>query len=203
MVERTKTSRLDKVSQGISLLGEMVPLPFSSLVTKALSYGVSSAADDAATRQISFIAKLILNTATIDREAEEAARVLTKTYEEQIKNLTPGGVETLAQCGIGRLIEYVQAEQLHDKKGLSPQFIQAVAVFSSHQGRFGLRHQRLETSSHKSPPWTDKGVFQQTGIMTETGKKFVKPGCQEYRHYGFHKGTTIDAEQLTYTRLFS
>jgi ankyrin repeat protein len=203
MVERTKTSRLDKASQGITLLGEMVPLPFASLVAGVISFGVGRAADRSAEKHIRFIARLIRNTATIDQEAEEAARALTKAYEEQIKTLTPGGVETLAQCGIGRLIDYIQAEQLHDEKGLSFQFIQAVAVFSSHQGRFGLRHQRLETASAKSPPWTDKGVFQQTGIMTETGIKFVKPGCKEYRHYGFRKGTKMDAEQLGYTPLFS
>jgi ankyrin repeat protein len=203
MVERTKNSRLDKASQGINLLGEMVPLPFASLVTSAISFGVSRAADRSAEKHIRFIAQLIRNTATIDQEAEEAARALTKAYEEQIKTLTPSGVETLAQCGIGRLIDYIQAGQLHDEKGLSPHFIQAVAVFSSHQGRFGLKHRQLETSPPKKPHWTDKGVFQKTGIITEAGIKYIKPGCQEYHHYGFRKGTPIDAEQLGYTRLFS
>lgn len=158
MVERTKNSRLDKAATGISLLGEMVPIPFASMVTSALSAGVSYAADRSAEKHIRFIAGLIRNTATIDKEAEEAARELTKAYEDQIKTLTLAGSETLAQCGIGRLIEYIQAQKIHDELGLAPQLIQAVATFSSHQGRFGLSHQRLETSPLKSPHWTDKGV---------------------------------------------
>jgi|GEM_PF-5417786 len=203
MVESTKNSRLDKAAKGINLLGEMVPLPFASLVTSALSAGVGYAADRSAEKHIRFIAGLIRNTATIDKEAEEAARELTKTYEDQIKTLTLAGGEALAQCGIGRLIEYIQAQKIHDELGLAPQLIQAVATFSSHQGRFGLSHQRLETSPLKSPHWTDKGVFQKTGIVTEVGIRFVKPGCQEYRHYGFRKGTKADADQLSYERLFS
>lgn len=203
MVERTKNSRLDKAAKGINLLGEMVPLPFASLVSSALSAGVSYAADRSAEKHIRFIAGLIRTTATIDKEAEEAARELTKTYEDQIKTLTPAGGEALAQCGIGRLIEYIQAQKIDDELGLAPQLIQAVATFSSHQGRFGLTHQRLETSPARTPHWTDKGVFQKTGILTESGVKYIKPGCQEYRHYGFRKGTKADADQLSYERLFA
>jgi ankyrin repeat protein len=201
MVERTKNSKLDKLSQGINLLGNVIPLPFASMVTTALSSGVSYAADRSAERHIRFIANLVRNTETIDRESEEAARVLTFTYENQIKNLTKKGTDMLAQCGVGRLIDYMNAAQVHDELGLSPQFISAVATFSSRQGWLGLRHQSLETQIPRNPSWTDKGLFQKTGILTEDDQQFVSNDHDDHKVYGFRKGTRSEAKQLGYRLL--
>lgn len=201
MVQRTQNSKLDKLSQGINLLGNAIPLPFASMVTSALSAGVSYVADRSAERHIRFIANLVRNTETIDRESEEAARVLTLTYEEQIRNLTKKGTDILAQCGVGRLIDYMNAEKIHDELGLAPQFIAAVATFSSHQGWLGLRHQSLETHIPRNPVWTDKGVFQKTGIVTEDDQRFVANDHDDHKVYGFRKGTRAEARQLGYRLL--
>eukprot|EP01035_Chromulina_nebulosa_P025573 gene25573-33387_t len=195
MVQRTG-GKLSTLAGGINLLGSTVSLPFASLVTSTLAYGITKIEDRAATRQIRFIAKLIQNITTLDEETELAARQLTSVYEDQLQHLTPKGSETLAQCGVLRFIEYLRAEQVNDETGLAPQFVYSIATFKSHQGRIPWTHKTIETAHTKGPTWTDKEIFQKSGIKTEKRQLFIRPEKSEHHMYGFRKGTENDVETL-------
>ena len=187
--------------KGIKLLGENIPIPGVSLVASLISKGIRHAEDRVEHGHIRFIAKLVINTTILEEEVETAARCLSCMYEPQIVQLTENGAATLAECAVRRLIEFMRAEQIHDKLELAPQFIQAVAVFKSHQGSIPYTHKTIETYPPKDPTWTDKGIFQKTGIITEKGHLFAKSDRSEHVHYGFRKGTETDVDLLGYKNI--
>ena len=187
--------------RGIKLLGENIPIPGVSLVASLISSGILHAEDRVEQGHIRFIAKLVINTTTLEDEVETAARVLSYIYEPQIIQLTEKGTTTLAECAVRRLIEFMRAEQMRDDLGLATQFMHAVAVFDSHQGSIPYTHKTIETHPPKNPSWTDKGVFQKTGIVTEKGHRFAKHDSTDYTHYGFRKGTETDVDRLGYKNI--
>ena len=203
MVQRGTVNRWDRASQGISLLGSVVSLPFAGLVTSVLSAGASAMGDRSSQKHVDFIVKRVRNPEIVFQEAEESARLLTVTYKNQILQLSPKGSETLAECGIGRIMDYMQAERIEDGAPLSVQFLEAVATFSSHQGFCGIRHRDIETRDPLKKAWTDKGIFQKVGIETRTGLRFRihETKEDESNRYGFRLGTEEEASRLGYVRL--
>lgn len=200
MLQRGTVNKWDRVGQGISLVGNVVPLPCSNLVISALRSGAGFMADRASQKHVRFIVKLVRNPELSFKETEESARLLTRTYQDQIQGLTEKGVVCLAECAVGRLMAFIQAEQIRDDIELSSQFLDAVASFSSRQGLFGFRDQSIETITKYSPAWSDKGIFQKTGIQTTDGSYFISSTDDQSSRYGFRKSSDEQARKLGFIR---
>ena len=192
--------KFSNVSKGINLLGSAVSFPFASLVTSALTAGLGYMDDRLKESHIQFITRLVVDVTTLDREVEHAARFLSYSYEEQIKELTVKGSENLADCGVFRLIGYVEKKQIGTDLDLSRQLVRAVSIFKTRQGFLGLKHRSIPTKILKTPTWTDKGIFQETGIHVDGVGRFAgaesKPGA-----YGFRKGKESEVEELDYRKI--
>ncbi len=202
MIKRDTVNKWDRAGQVITLVGKAVPLPFSSLVLDALTVGTGYFADRQSKSHVRFIVKLVRNPEQSFKETEESARLLTQTYQEQIQQLTEKGAVDLAECGVGRLMEFIQAEKIRDDR-LAPQLLEAVATFSSHQGFLRLGHCSIETNIKYSPPWNDKGIFQKTGIRTNSGVCFIASKSDQDKSalYGFRQGCEDQAVELGFTRI--
>lgn len=198
MVQRGKSNRWDKASAGINLLGSVVSLPFTGIVTSVLSGGAAVMAERSAERHVNFIIKRIRNPEILSQETESCARLLTSTYKPQILQLTVNGSKTLAQCAIGRLLEFMEAELLVDEISLEAQLLSAVSTFSSRQGFLGLRDQEIETQYKHKQVWMDKGIFQKSGIETPDGNLFYHPSKDESHVYGFRLSTHDEARKIGY-----
>ncbi len=189
------------IADGINLLGSSVSIPFMSLVTSAISSSILYMNDRSEKRHIQFIAKLATNITTLESEADVAVRLLCHTYINQIQHLTIKGSNTLAECAIMRFLKYMHAEHVHNDLALAPQIISTMATFKVHLGSIPYTDKRIETTHSKPMKWTDKGVFQGTGIVTPDERFFVYPGSHDYKHYAFRNGTEYDAEIFGYTHL--
>ena len=202
MVQKTSSGKSAMLASGINLLGSAIPLPFASLVTSAISSGITYLNDRSEKRHVRFIAKLVMNTATIDAESEKAARFLSHTYRDQLIHLSVKGSQTLAECGVVRFIEFMRGERVSDEMDLAPQLVSSVVLVNLHQGSFPFTHKSIETVPAKTPVWTEKGIYQKTGIITKRGYRFAHPTYRgEYHHYGFRQGTEEDAEAFGYQNI--
>lgn len=197
----SKGGKFKAVAAGINLLGSSVSIPFVSLVTSAIASSILYINDRSEKRHIQFLAKLATNITTLESEADIAARSLSHIYTNQIQHLTIKGSITLAECAVMRFLKYVHAEHVHDGLALAPQIISTLATFKVHLGSIPYTDKRIETTHNKPMEWTDKGVFQGTGIVTPDERFFVYPGSSDYKHYAFRNGTESDAETFGYIHL--
>ena len=192
--------KFKKIGKGINLLGNAITFPFASLVTSALTTGLDYMDDRLQERHVQFITRLIVDVTTLDREVEQAARSLSYCYEEQIKELTEKGSEVLADCGVSRLIGSVEKKQIGEDLDLSRQLVCSVSVYKTYQGFLGMTHKTISTKTSKTPLWTDKGIFQETGIRVEGVGCFAgidsRPGM-----YGFRKGSESEVRELDYREI--
>jgi len=198
MVTREQRGLLPGAANVINLLGNVIPLPFASLVTSAISGTLMYAHNLREDHHVRFVANLVMHTATIDTESEKAARLLAQRYKTQLKELTPKGSETLAECGVARFVEYMREEKVSDQLDLASQLVFSVVLVKLTHGIF-FKDKAVETHSAKSPRWTEKGVYKKTGILTPQGVRYVHPKYQgEVSHYGFREGTHEEAQALGY-----
>ncbi len=112
--------------------------------------------------------------------------------------MTEKGSETLAECGVKRLIGSIENKEIREDLNLTRQLAWSISVFKTHQGFLGMKHKPIQTKIPKTILWTDKGIFQETGIRIEGIGCFVgsesKPGAYEFR-----KGNESEVIELGYT----
>ncbi|MES2607633.1 MAG: hypothetical protein V4544_02735 [Pseudomonadota bacterium] len=200
MIQRTGT-KSDTLATSINLLGTAVSIPFISLVTSAISSSILYLNDRSENRHIQFIAKLAGNITTLEEEADTAVRLLSHTYTNQIQHLTVNGSTKLAECAVLRFLKYMHGKHVHDGLALTPQIISTVATFKVHLGSIPYTDKKIETVQIKSTKWTDKGIFQDTGIVTPDERFFIYPGSNKYKHYPFRNGTESDTDTFGYIHL--
>jgi hypothetical protein len=197
LVAHAKTTS-NKMADGINLLGEFIPLPGLKAATTILSLTINAVSDKREEKKVSLVARLTQNVTIMEQEIESAARMLSYRYEEQIKALTQKGATTLAECGVRRLIEYMRAGQLNDQDRLAHQLVQSVSTFQSHQGKFPFSNKTIETHTPRPSKWTDKGIFQSTGLKTKEGRFFIKAESKHAK-YGYRLGTEQEVHINGYT----
>lgn len=132
------------------------------------------------------------------------------------------GVEKLADCAVARAVEYIISESDHqiakkasrfwnayikvkswvldkeiprqraEKKALSDIFIDGIIHVTT---QFPTDHERLATINGltQSDNWDARGIFENTGIVTEDGERYAHPNAK-IQEYGYCKGIQQEAK---------
>ncbi len=203
MVDRTATTSdtvADQATSFISLVGGLIPLPGASYVASAINLGIQlgqKVLQKKEENKIDLVSKLIINLSEMEKQVEIAARLLSFKFERQIQALKEESTTTLAECAVCRLIEYLRAGKANDDEPLSDQLMIAIVEFNANQGKIPFTNKTIETHEKKPEKWHDKGIFQETGIVTAEGKTFISEKCR-VDVYGFRNGTMDEAVRLKY-----
>jgi len=197
MIEQTKTT-LNKIADGISLLGEIIDIPVIKHIPKVVSTALNFYADKREEKKVSLVARLTNSLSDMEKEVEESSRLIAYRYQDQIKALTSKGSQILAECGVRRLIEYIRDDNIDQSDSLFVQLTYALSIHNSHQGLIPFTNKALETKNNEKK-WTDDGVFRKTGIKTEKGETFSSTGVKVSK-YGYRLGTREEAESLGFQK---
>jgi serine/threonine protein kinase len=148
--------------------------------------------------------------AVIDEKViEQVARKLVLSYEKQIKRVALDDrsfsasfkkvfhkneirVAELSECAVGRIIDGL-LENPNNVDAIS--LVRSVAYAKRNHKMLPDCKIHLEKSANK--PWTDRGLFQQTGIEGPNNEKFKNPDTNalylnKVDVYGYRAGTTED-----------
>ncbi len=186
------------LSKGIELLGNFVPLPFADKASKILSWIVNAFQVRNERQKISLVANVGVSFSSLDREIENFALQLACDHSSQIHKLTAKGAKDLADCAVRRIVEYIRNGKLTDEVGLREHMRQALYVFDANRGLFPFTQKKLETILKDSSTWTDKGVFQESGIEIKGGQRYVRYSSK-VEVYDYRYGTQEEAISLGYS----
>jgi hypothetical protein len=132
---------------------------------------------------------------------DSLSRLLTLTYEWQIKKLTTrvdnvnGGIENLAECGVARLLDTLRSiEPPCDCVVLEEKMFRAITALSTSQEIVSVvQGKKLETSSAmRLFAWTAEGVYTHCGLKVNNdyykGSPSKNIGGQPW-NYGYRLGS--------------
>jgi hypothetical protein len=169
----------------------------------------------------------IISITATEEIVEYVARQLALRYEAQIRELTlpasnpsllrrviysvapDGGVETLAECAVVRMISALKQGDIKADSAFDEQLIDSVFTSENYQGFFPFTHKDVATTGNKD--WTDNGVFQHSGIKvrdektqavtcfgrtTDNNSKKKSDCCHKHPKYGFRWGNIDEVKRL-------
>lgn len=182
-------------------------VPFMGIVTGSVQMLVTQYQDEKNKQELTQIKNINLmlpNLTTSNVIAETVARKLTLRYEHQIKQLTfgkDGGTILLAECAVGRIIDFLKSGEFKKGSDVVRQLVAAVFDSSCNdtiKDPFIPGKKQIPTKLNLN--WSDKGIFSQSGIMFDN-KFFVAKNdnnifCNKSFKYGFRKGFKDEIERL-------
>jgi TPR repeat protein len=200
LVQRT-TDTVDTLTGGIRLLGELVPLPGTGLVTSVIAAGIDYLHEERLRCKREAVARLIVNPLQMGREIELGARLVSNMYEPQIESLDERSAELLAECGVYHFIYYIQENDEEDVGSLSEQLVRALAHFNREPRWFiTIIPREREIAIIDGTRWTDLGIFQKSGIVLEDST-YYEGDPEMARIYGYRKWTQAGAERSGFRRV--
>lgn len=172
-------------------------VPVVKIVAKLVKMGINKGLEHHNHEKFTHLSLLAIGLNDIETLAEETALRATKTYKEQISKLeaNEGGAATLAKSASDRIFSYLWKHNgVEEPKDLAETFVWILGESRKRMGFLHLKDVHLSTKTHENY-WTDKGVFRESGIVTELGNYYVrKEGVKESLAsrsdlYGYRLGT--------------
>lgn len=182
-------------------------VPFMGIITGSVQNLIQQYQDEKNRQELTQIKNINLmlpNMNTSNVIAETVARKITLRYEHQIKQLTfgkDGGTVLLAECAVGRMIDYLKSGDFKKGNDVVKQLVSSVFDSSCKEtikDPFIPGKKQIPTKLNLN--WSDKGIFSQSGIMVESKFYISKSDnnifCNKAYKYGFRKGSHEEIQKL-------
>lgn len=196
----------DNVNSSINLLGKVLNI-VSLGTSSVVAGGVNAMYNKVQNKKIGKVAdRLLISVRASEEIVKRVALELTQRYEDQIRETTEpgqeslsqkvtysqgpnGGAETLAECAVYRILKAIEKKKIDEKLSLEQAMVECV---------FADTKKRKDIPNKKRASWTDVGIFRESGIRTTDNKWFAGKSdcCHKQNIYGYRRGTEEEATKL-------
>lgn len=133
----------------------------------------------------------------LDKSIKITTRLLTYMYEEQIKLLhSAEQIKHLAECAVLHFLNVLASGNVRKEGNIFTQLYQVLITYKPKEGALKPSECKLKTAENKV--WTDKGIFQETGVKLPDGRCFVSRNSKT-NLYGYRLGTEVLAKESALT----
>lgn len=174
----------DKVIEGISLAGDLIPLPLSSTVASwvklSIETGVWLAQKNSEKNSSNIIAGLndiSVSFQELDALIERVARKLALMYDEQLQHITPTGASVLAEAAVKLMIAYLWVGD-YEQVEIDQQLVSSVAKIHHDNAQDNFWGKLKSIVNARIDKFADNKIETNHGALWYAHAVFSRPGIE-------------------------